>query len=289
MVVSASAENAKTPLASQEPTWPDLLTQQWGLYERYDLLNPPAEGVAPAALFSKADLTQPVTFTPIIALGPKTITHGGWYRAGPRADQTGSLTAYARPELWSYKHRSPNKEIKQGQFTPVSLESGSVEFDPYYQIFGLWVSNDLWPDGGVFTQPAAVVRMNTRFKDQPHRTAIFTNRDAATGQPIKHSYIIGWDYSGDGQFHDVVTQIDNVKLLPAYRLEREQPEFPDTPDAPQPGPVMRREVTYVFNMPGMKYYARQFDMRQAASDWIEAGDQFLRIRQAQRNRYVSRR
>ena len=289
IVSSAVAENSTTPPASQEPTWTDLLTQQWGLYERYDLLNPPVEGVAPAALFKKADRTKPVIFTPIIALGSETTTHGGWYRAGPKANQPGSLTATARPELWSYTHRSSTKEIEQGRFTPVLLESGSAKFDAAYQIFGLWVSNDASPDGGVFTQPMAVARMNTRFKDQPHRTAIYPNRDADTGQRIKDSYIIGWDYSGDGQFHDVVTQIDNVKLLPAYRLDRMPPQTPDTRETRRPGPVMRREIAHVVNMPGMKYYAHQFDMRKATNRWIQAGDQFLRMRQAQRNRYVSRR
>jgi hypothetical protein len=43
---------------------------------------------------------------------------------------------------------------------------------------------------------------------------IYPNRDPATGKTIPHSYIIGWEYSTNDDFQDVVCQVDNVELIP---------------------------------------------------------------------------
>jgi len=210
---------AKQPAVApgpDEPDWPDLLERQWGLDMDRDLRNPLAEGVAPAALFRRVNLKKPVTFKPVIALGLETATRGGWYPAGPRAsdlpDDDGPTT---RREVWSYRYKQPKPQRKAGPFTPPPIESGKGTFDPGDQSFGLWVSNEKFDDGGVYTQPALVAQVNRRLKSQPYKAMIYPNIDAKSRRPIPDSYIIGWEYSTNDDFQDVVTQIDNVRLLPA--------------------------------------------------------------------------
>jgi hypothetical protein len=70
-----------------------------------------------------------------------------------------------------------------------------LDFDPGGRPFGLWVSNENWADGGVFTQPAMVTQMNERLRAQPYKVMIYPNRDGKTGRLIANSYVIGWEYS----------------------------------------------------------------------------------------------
>ncbi len=46
---------------------------------------------------------------------------------------------------------------------------------------------------------------------------IYPNRDKSTGKAIPHSYLIGWEYSTNDDFQDVVTRVDNVDLIDADR------------------------------------------------------------------------
>lgn len=221
------AATAGTHLYAQQPTigtspgephWKNLLAQQWGLDVDRDLRNPVFEGVAPAAIFRKVKADKPVAFKPLIALGLETTTRGGWYRSAMRAGVAASVPASNKPfgtELWSYTHKQSAGEIKSGKYTPPPLETGSVEFDPGTSPFGLRVSNDNFDDGGVYSQPCMTALINQRLKGQPYKCMIYPNRDLKTGRLITHSYIIGWEYSTNDDFQDVVTQIDNVRLLPS--------------------------------------------------------------------------
>ena len=104
--------------------------------------------------------------------------------------------------------------MKTGSNLPPPLESGSkTTFDPGSEPFGLWVSNDGLDDGGVFSQPAVVARVNKRLAAQPYKAMIYPNRDRATGKLIPHSYLIGWEYSTNDDFQDIVCRIDNVILV----------------------------------------------------------------------------
>jgi len=99
-------------------------------------------------------------------------------------------------------------------FDPPSLEEGSqTRFNPGDQPFSLWVSNDDFTDGSVFTEPALVARINKRLARQPYKATIYPNRDKTTGRLIRNSYLIGWEYSTNDDFQDVVCQVDNVVLL----------------------------------------------------------------------------
>jgi hypothetical protein len=97
---------------------------------------------------------------------------------------------------------------------PPPLDRGSsTEFEPGAAPFGLWLSNDGLNDGGVFSQPALVARLNPRLAKQPYKAMIYPNRDKPSGKTIPHSYIIGWEYSTNDDFQDVVCQLDNATLI----------------------------------------------------------------------------
>jgi len=69
------------------------------------------------------------------------------------------------------------------------------------------------PDGGVFSEPALVARINQRLAGQPYKAMIYPNRDKSTGRLVAHSYVIGWEYSTNDDFQDVVCQVDNAILI----------------------------------------------------------------------------
>lgn len=198
---------------SQEPDWVDLLKQQWGLDMDRDLRNPVIEGAASACMFKKAG-KGPVTFTPIIALGLETTTRGGWYQA----KQAGTDAARLPTEVWAYAYKQPAGEMESGQYTPPHLASGSTSFDPGDVQFGLWVSNDHFQNETVRSDPGVNAATIPRFKKQPFKAMIYPNVDIKTGKLITHSYIIGWEYSTNDDFQDVVTRVDNVTLLPSPTL-----------------------------------------------------------------------
>jgi hypothetical protein len=59
-----------------------------------------------------------------------------------------------------------------------------------------------------------VAAVNARLAKQPYKAMIYPNRDKASGKIIPHSFIIGWEYSTNDDFQDVVCQVDNVELVP---------------------------------------------------------------------------
>jgi gluconolactonase len=206
---AVQAGQPKVNPGPNEPDLSDILKQQWKLDMNRDLRNPLHEGAVPAHLFVRAGRGA-VTFTPVIALGREEKTNGGWYR-----HRDGRQELH---ELWRYASKQPQPEMKSGEFKPPKIDLGRVELEPGDEPFGLWVSNDAFKDERVFTDPRVVVATNQRLKAQPYKAMIYPNVDTKTGQPVANSYIIGWEYSDNDDFQDVVTRIDNVRLLPASKL-----------------------------------------------------------------------
>jgi hypothetical protein len=191
-----------------EPDWKVVLSERYGLSMFGDLLNPVAtKAEAVPGLFRKAG-PGPVAYTPVIALGLPTRNRGGWYlpSASPESPQ--------KFPLWSYVFKNTTDDLKSGKNLPPPREEGSrTTFDPDDKAFGLWVSNDGLDDGGVFSQPSIVARINSRLAKQPYKAMIYPNRDKSTGKIVPNSYIIGWEYSTNDDFQDVVCQLDNVSLI----------------------------------------------------------------------------
>jgi len=201
--------------ADHEPDWADLLKHQWGLDLVGDLRNPWHNDAAPAARFVRVDGGKPVVLTPLIALGLETPVRAGIARPG--AVLGAERPAVVKQEAWSYAFKHPHT-APDATFEPVPLKSGSTQIDTGDDPFVLWVSNDGLDDGGVFTAPELVAAVNRRLKDQPYKAMIYPFIDRAAGRPVVDSYLVGWEYSDNDDFQDVVVRIDNVRLLPAEKL-----------------------------------------------------------------------
>jgi hypothetical protein len=214
----AGAQTAKQPKVQPgpgEPDWVAILDGMYGLSLFGDLLNPvETTPEATPGLFRKAG-PGPVSYTPVIALGLETVTRGGWYRPG--------ATSGGRPQattLWSYRFKNTAKDIETGSnLPPTLLPEASPTFDPGAEPFGLWVSNDQFPgdDGIAFTEPQLVAAINKRLAKQPYKAMIYPFKDKATGKVVPHSFLIGWEYSTNDDFQDVVCRVDNVELVPRPR------------------------------------------------------------------------
>ncbi len=207
----APAQTAKQPKVApgpNEPDWVVVLDQRYGLKMFADLLNPVATSVeATPGLFRKAG-PGPVSYTPVIALGLETTNRGGWYEAGD------DRKTPAKHELWSYTFKNTTDDLATNRNLPPPLAAGSkTSFDPGERPFGLWVANDGLKDGGVFSEPRVVAAVNARLAKQPYKLMIYPYKDKATGKVVPNSYLLGWEYSTNDDFQDVVCRVDNAVLL----------------------------------------------------------------------------
>lgn len=208
---SIQAQAPKQPKVApgpNEPDWAVVLKNRYGLNMFADLANPvevTPESVA--GRFVKAG-EGPVSYVPVIALGLETTNRGGWYRMGEE------LTNPQKVVTWVYTHKNTTADLETGQNLPPPLQAGSlVEFDPGDAPFGVWVSNDGLNDGGAFTEPAVVKAVNARLAKQPYKAMIYPLKDGKTGKVVPNAYLIGWEYSTNDDFQDVVCEIRNVKLV----------------------------------------------------------------------------
>lgn len=207
-VLAQTAKQPKVAPGPNEPDWDVVLKARYGLSMFGDLANPVETTVeAVPGLFRKAG-PGPVTYLPAIALGLETTTRGGWYRPGKTA------AAPEKHDVWAYNFKNTTADLDANKNLPPPLENGAATtFDPGDAPFGLWVSNDGLKDGGAFTEPKVVAAVNARLAKQPYKAMIYPNRDKATGDVIPHSYLIGWEYSTNDDFQDVVCRVDNVDLV----------------------------------------------------------------------------
>lgn len=191
-----------------EPDWVAILDASYGLAMFADLENPVTTRAQDVpGRFRKAG-PGPVTYRPVIALGLETVNRGGWYRPGENPGTP------SKQDLWSYQFKNTGRDLETGQNLPPKLhDDAQTTFDPGDAPFGLWVANDGLNDGGVFTEPAVVEAVNARLKAQPYKAMIYRLRDKATGQVVPHAYLIGWEYSTNDDFQDVVCIVENVELL----------------------------------------------------------------------------
>ena len=222
MLVSSFGASATDEQASRqpkvapgpnEPDWVVLLDRLYGLKMSDDLSNPARSPIdSTLGTFRKAG-PGPVRFTPVLALGLETTNRGGWYRPSrkPPIEQT---------NLWSYRHKHTTADFTDSAQTtwklpePPPLAAGSsTTFDPGDTPFGLWVSNDGLTPSDVYTEPRLVAALNPRLAKQPYKVMIYPHRDKLTGKLVPNSYLIGWEYSTNDDFQDIVTRLDNVTLV----------------------------------------------------------------------------
>lgn len=208
LALPASGQTPKQPKVQpgpSEPDWVALLDRLYGLRMFDDLLNPVVTTpVATPGLFRKAG-PGPVVFTPLLALGLDVPIHGGFYSPGKEEPTV--------QELWQYKHKSTARDIEAGSDLNPPLKEGSkTTFDPGGEPFGLWIGNDQFGDR-VFSQPSLVASSNARLAKQPYKAMIYPYKDGKTGKIVPNSFLIGWEYSTNDDFQDVVCRIENVELV----------------------------------------------------------------------------
>ncbi|MFO0909895.1 MAG: hypothetical protein U0794_16360 [Isosphaeraceae bacterium] len=205
--VAQTPRQPKVAPGPNEPDWAVVLRDRYGLDMFKDLANPVKSSVQDVpALFRRAS-SGPVRYTPVIALGLETVNRGGWYVPA-------ATSPPKKHELWSYRFKNTTADLEKNTNLPPPLNPGSrVDFDPGDAPVGLWVANDGLADGGVFTEPAVVARVNQRLAKQPYKAMIYPNRDRSTGKAIPNSYIVGWEYSTNDDFQDVVCLVENVVLV----------------------------------------------------------------------------
>lgn len=208
----AIAQSPKQPRVQPgpvEPDWIAILDAMYGLRMFDDLANPAhADAVHVPGRFKKAGPGL-VTFRPEIALGLEVTIRGGWYRASDNLATPPTVVP-----AWSYQFKNTSKDIENGTNLPPKLgEVRQVEFDPGDGLFGLAVSNDQFHDT-VYTEPKRVAAHNPRLAKQPYKVMIYPYKDKATGRIVPHSYLLGWEYSTNDDFQDVVCRVDNVILIP---------------------------------------------------------------------------
>jgi hypothetical protein len=211
LVNSQGRPEARQPRVApgpSEPDWIAILDTMYGLRMFADLENPVrTTPEAVPGLFRKAG-PGPVRYVPVIALGLETRNRGGWYRPGDDPAHP------RKTETWNYQFKNTGHDLETGSNRPPNLDMGSEpEFDPGDRPFGLWVANDGLADGGVYTEPRVVAAVNQRVAKQPYKAMIYRYRDKATGRVVPHSYLIGWEYSTNDDFQDVVCRVDNVELV----------------------------------------------------------------------------
>ena len=205
---SQTQRQPKVAPGPSEPDWDVLLRDLYGLKMFDDLANPvTADPLAVPGLFVKAG-EGPVVYKPTIALGLETTNRGGWYRPGESPGKT------TKTELWNYTFKNTTAGLREKRNLPPPLAAGAkTEFDPGSEPFGVWLSNDGLKDGGVFSQPAEVKAVNARLAKQPYKLMIYPLKDRATGKIKPNAYLLGWEYSTNDDFQDVVCEIHNVKLV----------------------------------------------------------------------------
>jgi hypothetical protein len=207
-VVAQTAKQPKVAPGPNEPDWVVVLVDKYGLSMFGDLLNPVK--ITPEAtpgLFRKAG-PGPVTFVPEIALGLETVNRGGWYRPGSDPSKPD------RKDLWTYRAKNTTDDVKTGKNMPPKLAEGSVTtFDPGDAAFGLWVANDGLKESDVYSEPKVVAAINPRLARQPYKLMIYPYKDKTTGKIRPNSYLLGWEYSTNDDFQDIVARVNNVVLI----------------------------------------------------------------------------
>ena len=205
---SAAPKQPKVFPGPMEPDWVDILRNRFGLSMFSDLVNPVKTTVeATPGLFEKAG-PGPVKYTPIIGLGLESITRGGWYTPGKE------LATPDKHNLWSYQVKNTTADLETGKNLPPRLlpvprrsltRRGSVR--------ALGFKRRSRPTAAFSPSPKSSPRSTPGLAKQPYKAMIYPNRDKATGKLIPHSYVIGWEYSTNDDFQDIVCQVDNVELV----------------------------------------------------------------------------
>lgn len=143
-----------------------------------------------------------VIHRPISAWGLERVCHSGWYRPVRRGGTEGAPTRHPLWRLEADQNKRDHPPIAPG---------GTTEFDPGDSPFGLWVDTEGFPGEVVYTEAARQVAI-ARFQPTDRRKArVYRVRAAGGERP--DAFLIGWEYSTNNDFQDLVTLLENVRPL----------------------------------------------------------------------------
>ena len=152
----------------------------------------------------------PITHQPIAAYGLIQVCTGGWYPAPrPFTGEAKDIPQPTKQTQWQVD--APNNK----QAAPPLMKGAKTAFDPGDAVFGLWVSTAGFKDETVYTQDA-LQGFVPRFKaDDRHKARIYPVKK--NGKLVPNAYIIGWEYSTNNDFQDIVTLVTNVSPITAEK------------------------------------------------------------------------
>lgn len=96
----------------------------------------------------------PVTYTPAIALGLTTPNRGGWYLPAADGGQP------RKSALWTYTFKNTADDLKPARICAAAGGGLANPLRPRRSTVRPLGFNDDFTDGGVFTEPALVARIN---------------------------------------------------------------------------------------------------------------------------------
>jgi trehalose utilization protein len=153
-----------------------------------------APGETKAQRFVKAG-TGPVKTYPLAAYGVPKECAAGWYATDKSEKRT---------LLWKVDARH-NKEDN-----PPTRDKARITFDPGDRPFGLWIASQGFPTETICSEDAQNAAI-ARFGGKPIQKARVYAAVSSAGTPLPNTYIIGWEYSTNDDFQDMVTVVENVR------------------------------------------------------------------------------
>ena len=150
-------------------------------------------GEVRAQTFVKAG-PGPVRTYPLAAFGLIKDCRAGWQGAGGGDYHT----------LWQVD--APRNK----QNSPPVASGGVTAFDPGDKPFRLWVATEGFPGEYVSTDNQANAAIK-RFGGKPVNKARVYAAVRDNYDPVPNAYVIGWEYSTNDDFQDMVTLVENVR------------------------------------------------------------------------------
>ncbi len=159
-------------------------------------ITKPGEVIAPR--FVKAGV-GPVKTYPLASFGLIKDLTAGWYGEPTNPTDTPEFAP-----LWKVEAKY-NK-----QDTPPLANGAVTQFEPGATPFGLWVSTAGFTNEMVCTGDTHNAAIK-RFGGKPIRKARVYAAVKTDYSPVPNAYIVGWEYSTNDDFQDIVTIVENVR------------------------------------------------------------------------------
>jgi trehalose utilization protein len=157
------------------------------------------EGEISAQTFKKA-ASGPVKYSVLAAYGTLKTVRIGWYEAGhgDKRRLLGTIPAA------SNKQMAPQVE----PFVKGAPKLLTRNFDPKNTTFGLWVSSESFPGEFVYTEDG-LQKTIPRFSTNMHKVRVYEAVNSE-GKPLSNALILGFEYSTNDDYQEVVMLLENV-------------------------------------------------------------------------------